>query len=69
MDCDSARLSLLIWQSGRENLAEVIQSSQHYHRLLKLGIDPDLEYTLNHSSSNSVPVLHKDKLINYSFND
>ncbi|HAH57636.1 MAG: 2-phosphosulfolactate phosphatase [Lentimicrobium sp.] len=67
-ECDSAWLSLKYWQSGQKNLVEAIQGSRHYHRLLKLGIDPDLEYTLNHSSSNSVPVLQEDKLINCSFN-
>lgn len=69
MNCDAGRLSLSLWQSSRAQLTDVIQNTQHYKRLLKLNIDPDLAYTLNHSSSNTVPILQDDKLISYSIND
>lgn len=67
INCDAARLSLLYWQSAGKDPGALIQDSQHYHRLLNLGINPDLEYTLNTSSSDSVPVLTGNKLRKYPF--
>lgn len=67
VDCDSARLALLLWQSIKSDPTAALQKTAHYKRLIKLGIDPDLEYTLNESSSSSVPVIEDDVLVNYIF--
>lgn len=62
--CDSASMAITIWKQSRERLREVIENASHYQRLLSLGVDPMLDYTLRIGVSPSVPVFENDKLEN-----
>jgi 2-phosphosulfolactate phosphatase len=62
-DGDSALLSLLLWKSNSDNPGELITKSAHYLRLVKLGLDNILSYSLQIGKSNSIPVLIDGKLI------
>ena len=62
--CDSASMAISIWKQSKERLLEVVENASHYHRLLSLGVDPMLDYTLGIGVSPSVPVFENEKLVN-----
>ncbi|MBL7903947.1 MAG: 2-phosphosulfolactate phosphatase [Bacteroidales bacterium] len=62
--CDSATMAVSLWKQSHERLREVVENASHHHRLLKLGVDPMLDYTLKIGISPSIPVFENEKLEN-----
>lgn len=58
--CDSAAMVSEYWKSAKHNPAEIIANASHYKRLLGLGVDPMLSYSLKIGSSRALPVFRND---------
>lgn len=54
--CDSSEASLELWETSKNQLAEVVKNANHYKRLETLGQNADLEYCFRLNTSNAVPV-------------
>jgi 2-phosphosulfolactate phosphatase len=54
--CDSATMSLEYWRTSKPELERVIENASHFQRLLRLGVDPMPDYTINTGISESLPV-------------
>jgi 2-phosphosulfolactate phosphatase len=60
--CDTVALVSEYWKSAKNNPAGHIMNASHYKRLLGLGVDPMLPFSLMIGSSESLPVF-RDGLI------
>jgi 2-phosphosulfolactate phosphatase len=54
--CDSATMALAYWKNSKPALRKVIENASHYQRLLRLGVDPMPDYTLQTGISSAIPV-------------
>ncbi|MDW3208957.1 MAG: 2-phosphosulfolactate phosphatase [Reichenbachiella sp.] len=61
--CDTAHLSLKYYQSVKDNLFETVKNSAHAKRLNKLHVIKDIEFCVQQSIYDLVPVLRGDKLV------
>ncbi len=62
-DCDSAKISMDMWDLAKESLFDYIEKASHRHRLAHV-IDKNLlEYTFSLDSSNTVPIFKEGKII------
>ncbi|WP_456458123.1 2-phosphosulfolactate phosphatase [Reichenbachiella sp.] len=61
--CDTAHLSLKYYQSVKDNLFETVKNSAHAKRLNKLHVIKDIEFCVQQSIYDLVPVLSGDKLV------
>jgi 2-phosphosulfolactate phosphatase len=53
---DDGVMALRLWQDAKKNLKNAIMKTSHYQRLLRLGVDPMPDYTINIGISESLPV-------------
>jgi 2-phosphosulfolactate phosphatase len=60
---DSTTAALLLWESCNQNPEPLIKQSEHYKRLLALGFERVLPYSLQIGISNSIPVVHDNSII------
>ncbi len=63
MDCDAAEASLDLWLTAKKDPLAYIEKAAHRHRLKRLKLDDVLEYTFKNDSTNVVPVLKGNVLI------
>ncbi|MBK6346138.1 MAG: 2-phosphosulfolactate phosphatase [Bacteroidales bacterium] len=63
-DCDSASISADLWSHTKADLRKHLTETSHYKRLIKLGIDPLPDYTVQLSISSVVPVLSGGIILN-----
>jgi len=56
INCDASLVSLTLWHSSKNNLAEIIKNASHYQRLITLGQYDDLQYCFRLNCSKAVPV-------------
>jgi 2-phosphosulfolactate phosphatase len=63
--CDASVASLELWQTSKNQLAEVVKNANHYKRLETLGQNTDLEYCFRLNTSKSVPVWDGKGFINH----
>ncbi|MEP3387916.1 MAG: 2-phosphosulfolactate phosphatase [Reichenbachiella sp.] len=61
--CDTAHLSLKYYQSVKDSLFETVKNSAHAKRLNKLHVIKDIEFCVQQSIYDLVPVLRGDKLV------
>ena len=61
--CDSAHLSMDIWNVARDNPIKYIEKASHRHRLAHLIDDELLNYTFKPGKSNVIPVYDKGNII------
>lgn len=61
--CDTAHLSLKYYQSVKENLFETVKNSAHAKRLNKLQVIKDIEFCVELSKYDLIPILKDNKLI------
>lgn len=65
-NCDSANMALEYWHKSEHNLRSVIAQTSHFQRLLRLGVDPLLDYTLMQGTSQAIPAFENGLLTNKS---
>ncbi|HLO91146.1 MAG TPA: 2-phosphosulfolactate phosphatase [Lentimicrobium sp.] len=63
---DATDAAVLLWQSCNGNPEPLIKKSSHYKRLLKLGYQNVLNYSLESGRSSAIPVFYNDGLIDLS---
>ena len=63
LDCDSAEAALDLWNIAKKDPLAYIEKAAHRHRLKKLNLDDVLEYTFINDTTNVVPVLKGNVLI------
>lgn len=56
-NCDAAGISIDLWSKARRDLKRHLMETSHFKRLVKLGVDPLPDHTVQLSISSSVPVL------------
>lgn len=61
---DSTLAALTLWQSCNRSPEALIKQSSHYRRLVRLGYDKVLPYSLQIGISKAVPVVESDTIIN-----
>jgi len=60
--CDSALAAMDYWRLAKDNPETYILKASHHQRLLNLGVDPMLSYTLQTGISLSVPVFENGRI-------
>lgn len=60
--CDSAIAAMDYWRLAKNNPEEYIAKASHHQRLVKLGVDPMLLYTLQTGISASIPVFENGRI-------
>jgi 2-phosphosulfolactate phosphatase len=63
-NCDSATISQDMWIEAKDNLTTYIDKAAHRHRLKKLGMDDIIDYCFTLNTSNALPVLVGNEMIN-----
>lgn len=53
---DASVMAVGYWEAAQNNLAAYIKKASHHQRLLNLGVNPMLEYTIQTGISNALPV-------------
>ena len=66
INCDAAQMSVNLWSMAKADLKAHLMHTSHYKRLIKLGVDPLPDYTVQLSISGAVPVLSEGLIINNS---
>lgn len=66
IECDAAQMSVNLWTQAKANLKSHLMRTSHYERLIKLGVDPLPDYTVQLCISGAVPVLSEGLIINNS---
>ena len=61
--CDSAILSIDLWDVAKDNLLDYIEKSSHRHRLAHVIDEELLQYTFTLDSSKVVPIFKDGRLI------
>lgn len=61
---DSIMAALLLWANCNRNPEPLIIRSEHYLRLKRLGMEQILTYSLQTGSSNAIPVLENNIIVN-----
>ncbi len=62
IDADSTRAAVDLWEKAKPDLQKYMASSQHYQRLLKLGLEKDLQFCLQMNTTEVIPYLENDYL-------
>lgn len=61
---DSTLAALMLWQSCNRSPEALIKQSSHYQRLVRLGYEKVLPYSLQIGISKAIPVMENDIIIN-----
>jgi len=61
---DSSFATLELWKSAIGDLASYLKNGSHYQRLVQLGAQVDLDYSLRINSTRVIPVFENNYLIN-----
>ncbi|MCD4789053.1 MAG: 2-phosphosulfolactate phosphatase [Bacteroidales bacterium] len=67
--CDSATAALDIWKTGKQDMLGYIEKALHRHRLKRMGLDDVLEYSFTLNSTDVIPVLENQHIININKNE
>lgn len=59
---DEAHIAIKLWHSAKNKLKENLMQTSHYQRLLRLGVDPLPEYTIQTGISGAVPVFKNGRI-------
>lgn len=62
-ESDAAKMTLQLYEKGKEDLAAFLQDSSHYQRLLGKGALEDLEFCLKEDIYSIVPEAWGDKIV------
>lgn len=60
--CDSAIAAMDYWRLAKNDLEAYVLKASHHQRLLNLGVDPMLTYTLKTGISSAVPVFENGRI-------
>jgi len=63
-DCDSAKAAMDLWNIAKDNLLDYIQKAAHRKRLEKLKLDDIIEFSFKCNTTNVVPILKGNKIVN-----
>lgn len=61
--CDSAISARSLYQYNKSNLFEYLKSASHFRRLSRLGVEKDMQFCLEHSVYNVLPLYQDGRLI------
>ncbi len=56
---DSVEMALLLWNEAQNDMKSFLKNSEHVHRLLKQGLEKDIEYCLTVDVAPSLPLYDK----------
>lgn len=59
---DEVDAALSLWMNSKHNLKKVLMNGSHYQRLIKLGVDPLPDYTVQLNVSKVVPVFEEGQI-------
>lgn len=62
-DCDSAKVSMDLWNIAKDNLMAYIQKSAHLKRLQNIGLDDVIEYCHNFDKTDKLPIFSGNSII------
>lgn len=62
-ECDSVKAAIDLWNIAKSNLLEYIQKAAHRERLMKLKLDDVIEFSFKCNTTNVVPYLKDNVLI------
>ena len=62
--CDSATAAKDLWKIAENDLLKYIEKASHRHRLKKMVLDDVLEYTFCPDSTNVIPIIKNERIIN-----
>ena len=65
-NCDSAEIALSYWKQAQNNPAEYVEKASHYSRLINLGVNPMLGYSLQIGTSAVVPVFNNGSITDWN---
>lgn len=63
-NCDSANMSLELWNAAKLDVNQYIKRSHQYNRLIKMGLENIIQYCFSIDITEVLPVLEKYYLIN-----
>ena len=61
---DSTQIALELWKGAKHRLSDFIKKATHYERLKKLNAIDIMDYALTLNTTNAIPVLKENYLIN-----
>ncbi len=64
-DEDSSIAAKYLYLSAKDNYFGYLKSSSHRRRLRNLNLNEDIKYCLTPNTSQAIPVLHEDKLVDF----
>jgi 2-phosphosulfolactate phosphatase len=61
--CDSSLMASELYQSQKDNMANFIRKTTHWHRLANYGLEKDLEYCVTPDLANILPIYRNGDLV------
>jgi 2-phosphosulfolactate phosphatase len=61
--CDSSLMASELYQSQKDNMANFIRKTTHWHRLANYGLEKDLEYCVTPDQANILPIYRNGDLV------
>ncbi|HUI32308.1 MAG TPA: 2-phosphosulfolactate phosphatase [Dysgonamonadaceae bacterium] len=59
LDSDAAKIALDLWNIAKENVADYLKGTDHYHRLVANGLEKDIQFCLQQNTLPLVPFYDK----------
>jgi 2-phosphosulfolactate phosphatase len=61
--CDSSLMASELYLSQKDNMANFIRKTTHWHRLATYGLEKDLEYCVTPDQANILPIYRNGDLV------